>query len=154
MRPDDEIRLRHLTEAASKAVGYCADRQRADLDSDELLRLALTKLVEIVGEAAKHISLELQAAEPGVPWAAAARMRDRLVHHYFHVNLDILWETITEPPLGCSRPCRRSNPANGPQPGPFARVVSLAWQEHPLGSRPDLKPQSKARRTRRTVAAS
>jgi uncharacterized protein with HEPN domain len=58
MRPDDEIRLRHLTEAASKAVGYCADRQRADLDSDELLRLALTKLVEIVGEAAKHISLE------------------------------------------------------------------------------------------------
>jgi uncharacterized protein with HEPN domain len=96
MRPDDEIRLRHLTDAASKAVAYCADRQRADLDSDELLRLALTKLVEIVGEAAKHISLELQAAEPGVPWAAAARMRDRLVHHYFDVNLDILWETITE----------------------------------------------------------
>lgn len=50
MRPDDQIRLRHLTEAATKAIGYCADRQRADLDDDELLRLAVTKLVEIVGD--------------------------------------------------------------------------------------------------------
>jgi uncharacterized protein with HEPN domain len=96
MRPDDEFRLRHLIAAASKAIAYSAGRQRADLDNDELLRLALTKLVEIVGEAAKHISPELQAAQPDVPWAAAARMRDRLVHHYFDVNLDILWQTVTE----------------------------------------------------------
>jgi uncharacterized protein with HEPN domain len=96
MRPDDRIRLRHLTEAASKAVAYSAGKQRADLDSDELLRLALTKLVEIVGEAAKHIGPDLQATAPDVPWAAAARMRDRLVHHYFDINLDILWQTVTE----------------------------------------------------------
>ncbi|HYB38798.1 MAG TPA: HepT-like ribonuclease domain-containing protein [Mycobacterium sp.] len=96
MRPDDQIRLRHLTEAASKAVAYCAGRQRADLDNDELLRLAVTKLVEIVGEAAKQISPELQAAAPDVPWGVAARMRDRLVHHYFDINLDILWHTVTE----------------------------------------------------------
>lgn len=96
MRPEDQIRLRHLTEVASKAVGYCNGRQRTDLDNDELLRLAVTKLVEIVGEAAKHISPELQAATPDVPWAFAARMRDRLVHHYFDINLDILWHTVTE----------------------------------------------------------
>lgn len=96
MRSDDRIRLRHLTEAASKAVAYSAAKQREDLDSDELLRLALTKLVEIVGEAAKHISPELQASKPDVPWAAAARMRDRLVHHYFDINLDVLWQTVTE----------------------------------------------------------
>ena len=96
MRPDDRIRLRHLTEAASKAVAYSTGKQRADLDSDELLRLALTKLVEIVGEAAKHISPELQATAPDVQWAAAARMRDRLVHHYFDINLDILWQTLTQ----------------------------------------------------------
>lgn len=109
MRPDDRIRLRHLTEAASKAVAYSTGKQRADLDSDELLRLALTKLVEIVGEAAKHISPELQATAPDVPWAAAARMGDRLVHHYFDINLDILWQTLTQdlpslldmlPPIG------------------------------------------------------
>ena len=56
MQPEDLVRLRNLTEAATKAVAYSREKQRADLDSDELLRLALTKLVEIVGEAAKHVS--------------------------------------------------------------------------------------------------
>lgn len=56
MRPEDRVRLRHLTEAATKAIDYGATSQRSDLDDNELLRLALTKLVEIVGEAAKHVS--------------------------------------------------------------------------------------------------
>jgi uncharacterized protein with HEPN domain len=43
-----------------------------------------------VGEAAKHVSPELRAATPEVPWTAAARMRDRLIHHYFDINLDVL----------------------------------------------------------------
>lgn len=96
MRPEDRVRLRHLVEAATKAIAYSEHKRRADLDDDELLRLALTKLVEIVGEAAKHVGPELRAAHAGVPWAAAARMRDRLVHHYFDINLDILWQTLTE----------------------------------------------------------
>ena len=56
----------------------------------------MTKLVEIVGEAAKSISITGRASLPNVPWRAAARMRDRLVHHYFDINLDVLWQTITE----------------------------------------------------------
>lgn len=96
MTPLDEVRIRHLVEAAEKAVAYAADRAREDLDSDELLRLALTKLVEIVGEAAKQVSDATRAQYPDVPWSAAARMRDRLVHHYFDVNLDVLWSTVTE----------------------------------------------------------
>jgi uncharacterized protein with HEPN domain len=58
--------------------------------------LALTKLVEIVGEAAKQISDRTRDAYPDVPWSAAARMRDRLVHHYFDINLDVLWSTVTQ----------------------------------------------------------
>ncbi|MGH3786859.1 MAG: HepT-like ribonuclease domain-containing protein [Pseudonocardiaceae bacterium] len=64
MRPEDTVRLRHLTEAATKAIGCSTDRTRADLDSDELLRLALTKLVEIVGEAAKQVSGLQWSSEP------------------------------------------------------------------------------------------
>jgi hypothetical protein len=64
---DDEVRVRHLVEAASKAVSYASGRSRADLDDDELLRLALTKLVEIVGEAAKYISDDLRKSRPEVP---------------------------------------------------------------------------------------
>lgn len=60
-----------------------------------MLRLALTKLVEIVGEAAKQVTAETRRKHPEVPWSAAARMRDRLVHHYFDINLDVLWSTAT-----------------------------------------------------------
>lgn len=93
---DDKVRVQHLVEAASKAISYAAGRSRSDLDDDELLRLALTKLVEIAGEAAKHVSSDLRESHPAVPWSAAARMRDRLVHHYFDINLDVLWSTVTE----------------------------------------------------------
>lgn len=52
--------------------------------------------MEIVGEAAKQVSDATRARYPDVPWSAAARMRDRLVHHYFDMNLDVLWSTVTE----------------------------------------------------------
>src|SRR2546428_10023889 len=93
--PDDSLRIQHLIEAAEKAVGFAASRGRPDLDEDELLCLGLTKLVEIVGEAAKQVSESTRQAHPGVPWSVAAPMRDRLAHHYFDVNLDILWTTGT-----------------------------------------------------------
>lgn len=96
MTPPDDVRIRHLLEAAEKAVAYASEHAREDLDSNELLRLALTKLVEIVGEAAKQVSEETRAEHPEVPWSAAARMRDRLVHHYFDIDLDVLWSTVTE----------------------------------------------------------
>jgi uncharacterized protein with HEPN domain len=94
--PDDVIRLRHLREAARKAVEFSANKTRQSLDENELLRLGLTKLVEIVGEAAKQVSEPTRTAHPDVPWSAAARMRDRLIHHYFDIDLDILWVTVTE----------------------------------------------------------
>jgi len=59
--PEDVVRLRHLRDAAEKAIAYTGGRTRRDLDEDELLRLALTKLVEIVGEAAKQVSSATQA---------------------------------------------------------------------------------------------
>lgn len=96
MPPDDAIRIRHLIEAAETAMRFADGRSRADLDDDEMLRLALTKLVEIVGEAAKQVTDATKAAHPAVPWSAAARMRDRLVHHYFDIDIDVLWATVEE----------------------------------------------------------
>lgn len=94
MRPDDGVRLHHLVESAETAIRFVEGRERADLDDDEMLRLALTKLVEIVGEAAKQVTSATRSQFPAVPWSAAARMRDRLVHHYFDIDLDVLWTTI------------------------------------------------------------
>ena len=54
MSPDDRIRLRHMIEAAETAIGFTRERERADLDSDVMLRFALVRAVEIVGEAAAY----------------------------------------------------------------------------------------------------
>ncbi len=94
--PEDVVRIRHLQEAAQKAIDFSQGSTRQSLDDDELLRLALTKLIEIVGEAAKQVTEATRQAHPSVPWSAAARMRDRLIHHYFDIDLDVLWATVTE----------------------------------------------------------
>lgn len=92
---NDHVRLAHMREAAVRAIAFSVGRSRNDLDRDDMLALALTKLVEIVGEAAKHVGAVTRARLPGVPWSDAARTRDRLTHHYFDIDLDVLWRTVT-----------------------------------------------------------
>jgi uncharacterized protein with HEPN domain len=97
----DEVRLRHILDAAKKAVAFMQGRERSDLDSDELLALAIVRLVEILGEAAKNISQIIKDQTPEIPWRQIAGTHDRLSHAYFDVNLDIIWDIITTdlPPL-------------------------------------------------------
>jgi uncharacterized protein with HEPN domain len=85
--PDDRVRIHHMRDAVEKALRYTQGSSRQGLEDDEILRLAITKLVEIVGEAAKQVSEPTRNAHPSVPWSAAARMRDRLTHHHFDVDL-------------------------------------------------------------------
>lgn len=94
MPPDDDVRIRHMADAVATALRFVDGKHRSDLDDDQMLVLALTKLVEIVGEAAKQVTSETRSQHPAVPWSAAARMRDRLVHHYFDIDLDVLWSTV------------------------------------------------------------
>ena len=101
MRKDDTIRLRHMADAASEALGFAKTAHRRDLDSDRKLVLALVKDVEILGEAACRISPETRDTFPDLPWEDMVGMRHRLVHAYFDINLDILWRTVEAdlPPL-------------------------------------------------------
>lgn len=92
----DEVRLLHIRDAADTAARFVTDRTPGDLATDDMLRLALTKLVEIVGEAAKQLTSAGRSRYPDVAWDDAARMRDRLVHHYFDIDLEVLWATITK----------------------------------------------------------
>lgn len=101
MRPDDEVRLRHMLDAARAAVRFAWERDRADLDTDELAAHGLVRLIEIVGEAAARVSRETQAEAPEIPWPLIVGMRNRLVHGYYDVDLDLVWATLTDdfPPL-------------------------------------------------------
>ena len=94
MYPDDATRLRHMRDAAREALGFVEGKQRSDLDSDRQLALALCKCIEIVGEAASHVTLETRRRCPEIPWPQIAGMRNRLIHAYFHVDLNIVWDTV------------------------------------------------------------
>lgn len=96
----DAVRLRHMLDAARKAASFVDGKRRNDLE-DELLSLALVRLLEIIGEAAKSVSEETKRRHPDVPWRLMAGTRDRLIHGYFDVDLDIVWAILTEdlPPL-------------------------------------------------------
>lgn len=92
---DDATRLRDVVSYGRKDIALVHGRSREDLDQDELLQLALERLLEVVGEAAAHVSPPLRQASPHVPWPAMIAMRNRLVHAYVDVSRDIVWNTVT-----------------------------------------------------------
>ena len=98
---DDRVRLRHMLDYGQEALALTKGKQRADLESDHILALALTRLLEIVGEAANRVSQETQKQYPQIPWRQIVGLRHRLVHGYDAVDLDILWDIIEQdlPPL-------------------------------------------------------
>ena len=101
-KPDrDRMRLLDMRDAAEKARRIATGRTRADLDSDDMLDLALVKAIEIIGEAANHVSEDTRALAPDIDWGKIIGMRNRLIHDYTNINLDVLWEVITYqlPPL-------------------------------------------------------
>ncbi len=81
--------------------GFVEGKKREDLDFDRMIALALVRCIEIIGEAGARVSAEGRAEAPDIPWAEIVAMRNRLIHAYFDVDLDIVWRTINDdlPPL-------------------------------------------------------
>ncbi len=96
MRKDDAVRLFHMLEAAQEAVSFAENKTRADLNIDRKLVLALVKDIEIIGEAAANVTAECRRKLMQIPWNKIVGMRNRLIHAYFEIDLDVLWKTITE----------------------------------------------------------
>lgn len=97
----DHDRMTHMLESAQRAYELVQGKRRSDLQSDDVLSLALMRLIEIIGEAAFHVSDDGQKLLPDLPWDQIINMRHRIVHGYYEVDLDILWDTveIDLPPL-------------------------------------------------------
>ena len=90
-----------MADAALEAIQFAAGRTRADLETDRMLVRALTKDIEIVGEAAARVTPETRLANPSIPWQSIVTMRNRLIHGYFDIDFDTVWSTVTDdlPPL-------------------------------------------------------
>ena len=80
---------------AEESIQLCAGKTRKDLENDRLLNLALVRLLEIIGEAANRVPIEVQEANPIIPWLQIIGLRNRLIHGYDEVDFDILWEIIS-----------------------------------------------------------
>lgn len=95
-RHSDLVRLRHMLDHAREAVALIAGKTRAGLTTDRLLQLGLVRLVEIIGEAAARVSKDGRARCPTIPWDDVIGMRNKLIHGYDMVDLNILWDTVTD----------------------------------------------------------
>ena len=96
MRRDDLIRLFHMLDAAREALSFIEGKSRIDVNTNRMLVLSLVKDMEIIGEAAVKISQETVKQLPQIPWVKIIGMRNRLIHAYFEVDLDVLWKTAIE----------------------------------------------------------
>lgn len=86
----DETRLRHMLDAARRARELSQGKEVENLDPDSETALALTRLLEILGEAASRISSDLQVQHPEVPWRDISDTRNRVIHEYFDVDMEIV----------------------------------------------------------------
>jgi uncharacterized protein with HEPN domain len=96
MRRDDIIRVRHMLDAAREALSFAANKDRKDLDDDRMLVLSLVKLIEIIGEAASKVTDDTKKKYAEIPWSNITAMRNRLIHVYFDIDLDRVWDTIVD----------------------------------------------------------
>lgn len=101
MHRDDRVFVRHMIDAIGKAVGLTEGKTRDDLQENEMLALSLVRLLEIIGEAASNVSEGFRKEHPDIPWRNMVGIRNRLIHGYFDVDLDIVWDTVRKdlPPL-------------------------------------------------------
>ncbi len=97
----DEVRLRHMLTEARKLVLKVRSRTRADLDMDEDLAAVLAWRLGVIGEAAARVSQQTRDQNPQIPWSQIVGLRNRLVHGYDRIDLDLVWQIIIGdlPPL-------------------------------------------------------
>ncbi len=92
----DEIRLRHMLEAAQLAIKFISGVDQETFNQSIGLQFQVIRALEIIGEAAVSVSDEFKQSHPHLPWTQMSRMRNRLIHAYFNVNLIIVWKTLQE----------------------------------------------------------
>jgi len=101
MKPEDKIRLQHMLDAAQKAANFAGHLSLSSFTKDEKLTLSVTRLIEIMGEAAVRVSDDLKEEHPDILWSQIISTRNRLIHGYFDVDLAIVHRIVTQdlPPL-------------------------------------------------------
>ena len=88
--------LQDMLDAISAAQQFIAGMSFEDFEIDQKTVFAVTRAIEIVGEGTKSIPQSLRDTYPQIPWKSIAGMRDKVIHQYFGVNLQVLWDTVQQ----------------------------------------------------------
>ncbi|MEI7896937.1 MAG: DUF86 domain-containing protein [bacterium] len=90
----DQVYLDHILEAILKIENFTRGVSRFDFDGNVMIQDAIIRNIEIIGEATKKISKSFTLTHQEIPWSAMAGMRDKLIHDYLDVDLDVVWKTV------------------------------------------------------------
>jgi len=94
MKKDDTVYLRHIIDAFLQIERYTNGVTYEEFLSNSLLQDAVIRQLEVMGEAARNLSADLQNEYLAIPWRQMISLRNRMIHAYFNVNLQIIWEII------------------------------------------------------------
>ena len=94
MQPREQNYLLDMLNAAKLAQDFVADIDWETFELDLMRQSAVTRQIEIIGEAARRISTETQMTIPNIPWSKVIEMRNHLIHEYDDLDLEIIWDTI------------------------------------------------------------
>lgn len=92
----DEQFLADIQEAVARVLEYTDGIDYNMFYADKKTQDSVIRNLEVIGEAVKNISIELKELYTSVPWSDYAKVRDKLIHHYFGINFDIVWGIIEE----------------------------------------------------------
>ena len=90
----DKERLWHILEAINSIESFCQGIDEEDFQNNYMLQLAVVKLLEVMGEASTRITKELRNEFSQIEWPLIIKSRNVLVHEYFAINYDIIWEAV------------------------------------------------------------
>ncbi len=96
MKKDVNIFLGHILESVETIEEHVHGMRKDDFMDSRMSQDAVIRRLEIIGEAVKNIPTPFRTAHPAVPWSGLAGMRDRLIHTYFSVDLELLWAIIKD----------------------------------------------------------
>ena len=94
MRHDDSYLIDMLLQAARKAASFAGDLTYPQFQASDLHQNAILKVLEIIGEAASRITTQTHRAYPQIPWRQIIGLRNRVVHGYFEVDLNLIWQIV------------------------------------------------------------
>lgn len=93
---DDSVYLQHMLESIETIESYTEDVTEADFRERSMLQDAVIRQLEVLGEAAMQLSEETRNEYEDVPWQDITGMRNKLIHGYFGVDIDVVWETVID----------------------------------------------------------